>query len=122
MLLDRTQLQLEQRKTQLALLNEKKAENELTLKREKKTLLESFLKVREHNHQLSQMTHHGPQQFCDGLPLSTSGSLINQIKKPSGSYDDMMDLSKKVSAEQSAFSSYQLTTPGNLDEHVVLKG
>lgn len=47
LLLDRTRLQLEQKKTQLALLNEKRAENELTLKREKKTLLESFLKVRE---------------------------------------------------------------------------
>lgn len=53
--LERAKLQLEQKKTQLALLNEKKAENELTLKREKKTLLESFLKVRNKNHQLVQL-------------------------------------------------------------------
>lgn len=43
--LDRTLLQLEQRKTQLALLEEKKAEAELTLKKEKKTLLHALVKL-----------------------------------------------------------------------------
>lgn len=100
MLLDRTQLQLEQRKTQLALLNEKKAENELTLKREKKTLLESFLKVREHNHQLSQMMHQSPQIF-DGLPLSTSGSLVHQIKRAPDS-DENYDMNHRDSRHLSA--------------------
>jgi hypothetical protein len=53
--MDRLKLQLEQKKTQLALLEEKKAENELELKKEKKFLLESFLKSREENKQLIEM-------------------------------------------------------------------
>ena len=57
--MDRLKLQLEQRKTQLALLEEKKAENELELKKEKKFLLESFLKSREENKHLLEMQ----QQF-----------------------------------------------------------
>ena len=40
---DRLKLQLEQKKTQLALVEEKKAENELKMKREIKTLLEAYL-------------------------------------------------------------------------------
>jgi len=36
----------------LALLQEKKAETELVLKREKKMLLENFIKVREENKEL----------------------------------------------------------------------
>lgn len=53
--MDRLKLQLEQKKTQLALLEEKKAENELELKKEKKFLLESFLKAREENKLLIEM-------------------------------------------------------------------
>ena len=53
--MDRLKLQLEQKKTQLALLQEKKAENELELKKEKKFLLESFIKMREENQQLLEM-------------------------------------------------------------------
>ena len=49
LLLDRTLLQLEQKKTQLALLEEKKAEAELMLKREKKSLLQSFVKLQQEN-------------------------------------------------------------------------
>lgn len=51
--MDRLKLQLEQKKTQLALLHEKRAENELTLKKEKKALLENFIKVREENKRLA---------------------------------------------------------------------
>jgi hypothetical protein len=47
--MDRLKLQLEQKKTQLALLHEKKAENELDLKKEKKMLLENFIKIRDEN-------------------------------------------------------------------------
>jgi hypothetical protein len=47
--MDRLKLQLEQKKTQLALLQEKKAETELELKKEKKNLLESFIKMRDEN-------------------------------------------------------------------------
>ena len=40
---DRLKLQLEQKKTQLALVEEKKAENELNMKREIRSLLEAYL-------------------------------------------------------------------------------
>ena len=40
---DRLKLQLEQKKTQLALVEEKKAENELNMKREIRALLEAYL-------------------------------------------------------------------------------
>ena len=58
---------MEQRKTQLALLEEKKAENELELKKEKKFLLESFLKSREENKHLLEMQQQYMQfeQFND---------------------------------------------------------
>lgn len=55
LLLDRTLLQLEQRKTQLALLEEKKAEAELTLKREKKALLQALIKLQKENKFLRQL-------------------------------------------------------------------
>ena len=55
---DRLKLQLEQKKTQLALVEEKKAENELNMKREIKALLEAYLKLKsevddepQHQHQ-----------------------------------------------------------------------
>lgn len=54
-MLDRCKLQLEQMKTKLALLKEKKAENELQLKKEKKVLLENFIKIREENKRLVEM-------------------------------------------------------------------
>ena len=44
---DRLKLQLEQKKTQLALMEEKKAENELQMKREIKSLLEAYLQVKQ---------------------------------------------------------------------------
>ena len=53
--MDRLKLQLEQKKTQLALLQEKKAENELELKKEKKFLLENFIKMRDENKNLMEM-------------------------------------------------------------------
>ena len=40
---DRLKLQLEQKKTQLALVEEKKAENELNMKREIRSLLGAYL-------------------------------------------------------------------------------
>jgi len=43
---DRLKLQLEQKKTQLALVEEKKAENELNMKKEIRTLLEAYLQVK----------------------------------------------------------------------------
>ena len=43
---DRLKLQLEQKKTQLALVEEKKAENELNMKREIRALLEAYLQVK----------------------------------------------------------------------------
>ena len=48
---------MEQKKTQLALLQEKKAENELELKRDKKFLLENFIKMRDENKQLLDMVN-----------------------------------------------------------------
>lgn len=53
--MDRLKLQLEQKKTQLALLQEKKAEIELDLKKEKKRLLENFISVRDENKKLMNM-------------------------------------------------------------------
>lgn len=58
------------------------------------------MKVREHNHQLSQMMHQSPQIF-DGLPLSTSGSLINQIKRAPDSDTENYDMNRD-SQHQSA--------------------
>ena len=46
---DRLKLQLEQTTTQLALVEEKKAENELEMKREIKYLLESWLQAKNLN-------------------------------------------------------------------------
>lgn len=46
---DRIVLQLEQTATQLALVEEKKAENELEMKREIKYLLESWLQAKNQN-------------------------------------------------------------------------
>ena len=43
---DRLNLQLEQKKTQLALVEEKKAENELNMKKEIKALLEAYLQLK----------------------------------------------------------------------------
>lgn len=43
---DRLKLQLEQKKTQLALVEEKKAENELTMKKEIRALLETYLQLK----------------------------------------------------------------------------
>jgi len=44
--MDRNTLQLEQTATELALVEEKKAENELEMKREIKYLLESWLQAK----------------------------------------------------------------------------
>lgn len=51
---DRLNLQLEQKKTQLALVEERKAENELMMKKEIKSLLEAYLslKVKLDEHQI----------------------------------------------------------------------
>jgi uncharacterized protein (DUF3084 family) len=44
---DRLKLQLEQKKTQLALVEEKKAETELEMKKQIKFLLEHYLRAKE---------------------------------------------------------------------------
>lgn len=59
---DRLKLQLEQKKTQLALIQEKQAENELELKKKMKFLLENFLRVRDENRQLVENIQKGVQQ------------------------------------------------------------
>ena len=43
---DRLKLQLEQKKTQLALVEEKKAENELKMKQQIRSLLEAYLSLK----------------------------------------------------------------------------
>lgn len=53
---DRLNLQLEQKKTQLALVEEKKAENELNMKKEIKALLEAYLQLKAIQN-ASQMNH-----------------------------------------------------------------
>ena len=66
---DRLKLQLEQKKTQLALIQEKQAENELELKKKMKVLLENFLKVRDENRLLYDSIQKGIQlqefSVCD---------------------------------------------------------
>ena len=52
---DRLKLQLEQKKTQLALVEEKKAENELNMKREIRSLLEAYLQVKSRLEELEPM-------------------------------------------------------------------
>ena len=64
---DRTLLLLEQTQTQLALVEEKKAENELEFKREIKYLLESWLQ-----------TKNGTQQQCNCQDVQRYAKMILQ--------------------------------------------
>lgn len=84
--MDRLKLQLEQKKTQLALLQEKKAENELQLKKEKKSLLENFIKVREENKKIVAIY----QQFMNGHSnfMDQSAPNINENNYIIQNFDD----------------------------------
>jgi hypothetical protein len=55
--LDRTKLQLEKKKTQLALLEEKKTESELKLKKEKKKILEAVISLQQENQSLKNIIY-----------------------------------------------------------------
>lgn len=97
--MDRLKLQLEQRKTQLALLEEKKAENELELKKEKKFLLESFLKSREENKQLleiqQQFMHfdqsNDQQQFIPNQQNYNDDQIINENEFDLQNYENNIE-------------------------------
>ena len=69
---DRLQLQLEQARTQLALVQEQKAETELQLKKEKKSLLEAFLSARDQNRVLIQLYQTGQSQSVKQILLQDS--------------------------------------------------
>lgn len=68
---DRLRLKLEQTSTQLALVEEKKAENELEMKREIKYLLESWLQAKNQNTQ-------------GGTQKNTMQALLNKVQQSYG--------------------------------------
>ena len=84
---DRLKLQLEQKKTQLALVEEKKAETELKMKREFKFLLEHYLKAKER------------LQDSDSIPLSALAS-VKDVHVPEfqshESSEDQMELESRL--------------------------